>query len=175
MRAFYEQNFPATIMRMSYIYGAGDKLLEGWGGRSAEFFKMLRDNKAIPLPGDGRALLHPGHVKDLGRAFLHAAERRSVSIGQIYNICGSHALMMKDYIAMTARIMGVKPKIEYASIQKICERFPEFTNERGMKFSCQHMCASIAKADTELDWRPEIPLETGLRENIEWMNSQGML
>jgi len=174
MRAFQEQGFPGTIMRMSYIYGPGDMLLNGWGGRNSEFFRMLYNGKTIPLPNDGRALLHPGHVKDLGRSFLHAAERPA-SIGQIYNICGHNALMMKDYIAITAKIMGVKANIEFKSIKEICKSFPTITNERGMKFSCQHMCASITKAEFELDWRPEISLETGLRENIEWMKSQGLL
>ena len=174
MKAFREQGFPGTIMRMSYIYGPGDMLLNGWGGRNSKFFKMLYNKKTIPLPGDGRALLHPGHVRDLGRSFLHAVER-PVSIGQIYNISGHNALMMKDYIAMIAEIMGIKANIEFMSIKEICESFPTITNERGMKFSCQHMCASINKAELELDWRPEIPLEAGLRENIEWMKSQGFL
>lgn len=37
------------------------------------------------------------------------------------------------------------------------------------------MCADIAKAERELAWRPEIPLESGLRENFRWMSGEGML
>ena len=173
-RAFQECNFPGTILRMSYIYGAGDKLLDGWGGRSDEFFQMLRDNKKIIIPNDGRALLHPGHVKDLGRAFLHVAKHPE-SIGQIYNIGGSHAIMTKDYVEMIAAAMQVKADIEYAPIAEVVKLYPKITNERGMKFACQHMCASITKAERELDWRPEIPLESGIRENIEWMKQKKII
>ena len=171
IKAFQERAFPGTILRMSYIYGAGDNLLDGWGGRSEEFFRIMHKDKKIVLPNDGRALLHPGHVKDLGRAFLHAAERPE-SIGQIYNIGGSHALMMKDYVEKIAVAMQIKVNIEYAPFEKVVKLYPTIVNERGMKFACQHMCGSIIKAKRELDWRPEISLYTGLRENIEWMKSQ---
>lgn len=174
MKAFHEKGFPATSMRMSYIYGPGDIPLDGWGGRSPEFFKMLRDGKKIPLAENGRALLHPGHVRDLGRAFVHAAENPA-SIGQIYNICGPFAIMMKDYLALIAEAMGVKPEFEFVSQEEILKRYPAFTNARGLKFACQHMCASILKARHDLDWQPEIPLETGISENVEWMRKQGII
>lgn len=174
LRAHQEQAFPATVLRMSYIYGAGDIPLDGWGGRSPEFFRMIRERQTVPVPDNGRALLHPGHVRDLGRSFLHAALRPR-SIGQIYNIAGSHALMMKDYICLIAEAMGVALNIETLPLEEILARYPDWTTRRGMKFSCQHMCASIAKAERELNWFPETPLETGLRENIEWMQKQRII
>jgi nucleoside-diphosphate-sugar epimerase len=174
MRAFNEKAFPATILRMSYIYGAGDSLLEGWGRRSAKFFHMLRDNEKIIIPNDGKnALIHPGHVKDLGRAFLHAAEHPE-SIGQIYNIGGSQTLTMEDYVAMIAAAMQVKPEIKYVSLDEFEKVYPEFVS-LSMKFAFKHMCASTAKAERELNWRPEISLQAGIRENIEWMESQKII
>lgn len=174
MSAFHERGFPATVLRMSYIYGPGDLLLDGWGGRSPEFFRLMRDGHSLPLPGDGRALLHPGHVRDLGRAFLLAAGCPA-AVGQIYNIGGPYALMLKDYAALIARAMGVELRLEYASVAGIQKRFPACTDERGMRFVTQHMCASISKAERELGWRPEIPLETGIRETIAWMKQTGIV
>lgn len=174
LRAFQERSFPATILRASNIYGAGDIPLDGWGGRSAEFFRMLRDGETIFLPDNGRALLHPGHVRDLGRAFVHAAGRPE-SIGQVFNIGGGHALMMKDYVGRVARAIGVEARLEFAPVPEVLARHPQFTNERGMRFSCQHMCASIAKAEAQLGWRPGITLDTGLRENVGWMREQAIL
>jgi len=174
MQAYEKHTFPATVLRMSYIYGAGDILLDAWGGRSGKFFRMLRDNEKIVIPNDGRALLHPGHVKDLGRAFLHAAEHTD-SVGKIYNICGSHALMLRDYIALIADLMEVKPDIEYAPLAEVIELYPETVNKRGIKFICQHMCADITKAEHELDWHPEISLQAGICENITWMKQQNII
>lgn len=173
-RAFVEQQFPMTILRASYICGPGDVLLDGWGGRSKDFFKMLQRGEPILLPEGGKALLHPGDVRDLGRAFVHAAQRPEKSIGQVYNMGGSHAVMMKDYVASIARLMGSSSEISFAPIPEVLARYPEITNERGMRFSCQHMCASIAKAQEELNWRPEIPLEISLRDSIAWMKAQGV-
>jgi nucleoside-diphosphate-sugar epimerase len=52
--------------------------------------------------------------------------------------------------------------------------YPEFVS-LSMKFAFKHMCASTAKAERELNWRPEISLQAGIRENIEWMESQKII
>jgi len=174
MRAHLEKGFPATSLRMSNIYGAGDIPLDGWGGRSAEFFRKLRDGETIPLAEGGSALLHPGHVADLARSFRRALEQPR-SIGQIYNIAGPHALMMRDYVRLIARIMGVEAKLEFTTQQNILERFPQHTNARGLSFACQHMCCDIAKARRELAWQPVIRLDVGLAGNVAWMRSEKII
>lgn len=173
MRAFQEKGFPATILRMSNVYGPGDVPLDGWGGRNPLFFQMILEGRTLPIPENGRALLQPGHVQDLGRAFLHAA-KRPASIGQIYNICGSWSLMLKDYVRLQAKILGREVRMEYVSQEELLKRFPKIS-VYGLRFVCQHMCAEISKAERELDWRPEIPLESGLRDNFRWMFEKGLL
>lgn len=173
MRAFNEKLFPATILRMSNIYGSGDIPLDGWGGRDAEFFKMIIRGEKIPMPENGRALLQPGHVQDLGRAFLNAAER-SASTGQVYNIGGSWTLMLKDYVRLIAKVLGKTADFEYVSREELVKRYPTIS-KHGLDFVCQHMCADITKAERELQWFPEIPLEAGLRDNFEWMYEKGLL
>lgn len=173
MRAFHEKRFPATVLRMSNIYGPGDIPLDGWGGRDPLFFKMLREGKPIPIPENGRALLQPGHVKDLGRAFLHAA-KCPASIGQVYNIGGDWSLMLKDYVRLIAKILDVCVEFEYVEQSELMKRYPKLS-EYGLRFVCQHMCSDISKAARELRWVPEIPLESGLRDNLQWMREQGLL
>jgi nucleoside-diphosphate-sugar epimerase len=174
MRAHNENGFPATSLRMSYIYGPGAVPLDGWGGRSPIFFQKLRDGETIPLADDGRVLLHPGDVGDLARSFGDALETPR-SIGQIYNIGGSHALMMKDYIRLIAELMGVTPSLEYVTPQEILARFPDITNARGMAVACEHMCCDISKAERDLGWHPQTRLDVGFGRNIAWMREQGQL
>jgi len=173
-RAHLEHRFPATTLRMSMIYGAGDIPLDGWGGRRKEFFHMLRDGATIPLPHAGLALLHPGDVSDLARAFGEALEQPR-SIGQAYNIAGSRALAMRDYVAALAAVMGVAPRLEFTTPEEILRRFPQWTTERGLLLSCEHMCCDIAKAERDLGWKPVAPLEVGFAENIAWMRQEGRL
>ena len=164
--------FPGTSLRMSMIYGAGAIPLEGWGGRRKEFFQMLRDGEIIPLPNQGLALIHPGHVADLAQSFGDALECPE-SIGQAYNIGGDRALMMRDYVVAIAAVMGVEPKLEFTTPEAIMKRFPDLTNERGLLFACEHMCCDVSKAERDLGWRPTTPLPVGLAENIAWMREQG--
>ena len=174
MRLCQEHDFPATSLRMSYIYGPGMGLLEGWGGRSSEYFRMMLEGKPVMLAGDGRALLHPGYVADLARAYGDSLETPQ-AIGQIYNIGGPHALMMRDYISLIAEQFNVKPSFEYASPEEIQSRYPEQVDLRGLLFACEHMCCDISKAQRDLGWQPTTPLETGLATSIEWMREQGQI
>ena len=132
---------------------------------------MLRDGRTILLPNDGRALLHPGYVTDLATAFGNALETPE-TIGQIYNLGGPHALMMRDYIARIARQLKVEPEIEYAEPEEILKRYPELVDRRGLLFACEHMCCDIGKAERELSWQPTTTLESGLEKSIEWMREQ---
>ena len=174
MRLHGEHGFPGTSLRMSYIYGPGMVLLEGWGGRSAEYFRMLRDRQTILLANDGRALLHPGYVTDLARAFGDVLQSPQ-AIGQIYNIGGPYALMMRDYIGLIAKQLNVEPRIEYATPEEIAKRYPDQVDHRGLLFACEHMCCDIGKARQELGWQPTMSLETGLAKSIDWMREQGEL
>ena len=164
---------------MSYIYGPGSVLLEGWGGRAPEFFHLLRDGQAVLLPGDGRALLHPGYVTDLASAFGNALESPE-TIGQIYNIGGPRAVMMGDYIARIAAELGVEPKIEYVDPEKILTQFSALVDRCGLFFACEHMCCDISKAHREMGVatdntsreRPgeEYSLDAGRGPRVSWFS-----
>ena len=132
---------------------------------------MLRDGQSILIPNDGRALLHPGYVTDLATAFGDALETPG-SIGQIYNIGGHHALMMRDYLAHIANQLEAKPSFENVKPEEVMERYPDLVDRRGLLFACEHMCCDIGKAERELGWRPTTELETGIGKSIEWMREQ---
>lgn len=168
-RAYNEQCFPMSILRMSNIYGRGDVPLDGLGGRNPEYFKRLLRGEKVEVSENGRALLQPGHVNDLARAF-HACALRPFTIGQIYNIGGDWSLMIKDYVRLIAKIMGVKADLEFVSREELRKRYGKADD-----FVCQHMCSDITKAARDLDWRPEIPLEAGMRDNLQWMKEAGKL
>ena len=174
MQAHQEKSFPATVLRMSYIYGPGAIPLDGWGGRDSLFFQMIRDGETVPVTRFGQALLHPGYVEDLGRAFGNVLESPR-SVGQIYNIGGFKALEMGSYVELIARELNVEPKIEYTSIEDVLSRFPNNTNERGLRFASEHMCCSIAKAEQGIDWKPRTTLTAGLKQNITWMKQHSIV
>ncbi len=169
-RAYNERKFPMSILRMSNIYGPGDVPLDGIGSRKIDYWQRLSRGEKVEVVENGRALLQPGHVDDLARAFLQCAERPQ-SIGQVYNIGGNWSLMLKDYIPLAAKAMGApKAELEFVSRQEVAKRYGQADD-----FICQHMCSDISKAARELQWFPKIPLEAGLRNNFNWMREQGNL
>ena len=168
-RAYNEKCFPMSILRMSNIYGRGDVPLDGLGGRNPEYFRRILRGETVEVSENGRALLQPGHVKDLGRAFLACALRPD-TIGQVYNIGGDWSLMIKDYVRLIAKILDREPKLEFVERAELRKRYGKADD-----FVCQHMCSDITKAARDLHWRPEIPLEAGLRDNFQWMRETGKL
>lgn len=168
-RAYNEKRFPMSILRMSNVYGRGDVPLDGLGDRNPEYFKKIIRNEVVEVSENGRALLQPGHVADLGRAFLACAER-PFTIGEVYNIGGDWSLMIKDYVRLIAKIFGTTAKLEFVERAELRRRYGHADD-----FVCQHMCSDITKAARDLSWRPEISLEAGLRDNFEWMKEMGKL
>lgn len=168
-RAYNEKRFPMSILRMSNVYGRGDVPLDGIGGRDPEYFKKILRNEVVEVSENGRALLQPGHVDDLGRAFLACAER-PFTIGEVYNIGGDWCLMLKDYVRLIAKVFGTTAKLEFVERAELRRRYGHADD-----FVCQHMCSDITKAARDLSWRPEIALEAGLRDNFEWMKEIGKL
>ena len=168
-RAYNEKRFPMSILRMSNVYGRGDVPLDGLGGRNPEYFKRIIRGETVEVSENGRALLQPGHVEDLGRAFAECAER-PFTIGQVYNIGGDWSLMIKDYVRLIAKIFGTTAKLEYVDRTELRKRYGHADD-----FVCQHMCSDITKAARDLDWHPQIALEAGLRDNFEWMKEVGKL
>ena len=83
--------------------------------------------------------------------------------------------MMRDYILLVARIMGVEARFEFTTQQELLARFPELTNQRGLSFACRHMCCDITRAREQLGWSPSIRLDVGLSENIAWMREQKII
>jgi len=55
-------SFPAIILCITNVYGAGDIPLDIWGSRNPKYFQRLKDNKPITIPDNGIALLHTARL-----------------------------------------------------------------------------------------------------------------
>ena len=164
MELFVRDGFPATVIRPCYITGGSDLLpLDNLGGRRPDFIPDILAGKVLDLPDDGQALLQPIHVDDLAESFLLAASTRN-SIAQRYNICLSHALPIKDYVALNAEAVGCKAKINFMSVPDMLAKYGSSINETGLRFFATHMCFSIEKARRELGYAPKHTPEEAIRE-----------
>lgn len=162
------QGFPATVLRPSYITGPGLLPLDNLGGRRGDFIADILAGRTLDMPDNGLALLHPVHVRDLATAFVLAAARPEVSIGQIYNICLDHAVTLNQYIRITAAALDRQPNIHYVPLETLVEKYRGQIDERGLRFLATHMCFDITKARTQLGYRPRGTTEQAITETARW-------
>lgn len=167
MRLFRESGFPATVIRPCYITGPGMLPMDNLGGRRNDFIADIIAERPLDLPNDGRALLHPIHVRDLANSF-YLSLAHPASIGQIYNICLSHAFSLNDYLALTASVFNKKPVINYMTVDAMLEKYGDKINATGLRFLAEHMCFSIDKAVRDLEYKPSCTPEDAVIETALW-------
>jgi dTDP-glucose 4,6-dehydratase len=141
-------NFPGIITRASNNYGPYQF--------PEKFLPLLISNlmadQPIPIYGDGRQERDWLHVEDHCRAILAVLERGR--IGEIYNIGGTAVV---ENIAMAKELLRAMGKPE--ELLTYVKDRPG--HDRRYALECKKIAA-------ELGWRPEIPLATGLRQTIDW-------
>jgi len=145
--------FPAVITRSSNNYGPYQF--------PEKFVPLMITNalsdKALPVYGDGKQQRDWLHVEDNCRGILAVLERGK--IGEIYNIGGRDLV---ENLSMVRRSLQLVGKTE--SLLSYVQDRPG--HDRRYALDCR-------KIQAELDWRPMISLENGLRRTIDWYKNDG--
>jgi dTDP-glucose 4,6-dehydratase len=140
--------FPALITRSSNNYGPYQF--------PEKFVPLMITNalqdKPLPIYGDGRQQRDWLHVEDNCHGILAVLERGRA--GETYNIGGSH---VEENLTLVRRLLRLTGKPE-TLLSFVLDR-PG--HDRRYALNCK-------KVENELGWRPQIPLESGLRQTIEW-------
>ena len=163
-----QEGFPGTVIRPSYIAGYGCLPLDNLGGRREDFIADIMAEKELELPDNGKSLLQPVLVRDLGRSFRLAAEHPQ-SLGEIYNICLKKAVTLNRYIELNAQAVAREAKIKYVPIEELLVKYGYNINPTGLRFLNDHMCFDISKAEDHLGFKPELTVEEVIFENAIWV------
>lgn len=110
------------------------------------------ENKPLPIYGDGKQQRDWLHVEDNCRGILAVLERGR--IGEIYNIGG---LAIEENLTMAKRLLNAMGKPE--TLLTYVEDRPG--HDRRYALNCKKM-------ETEIGWKPLIPLDDGLSRTIAW-------
>jgi dTDP-glucose 4,6-dehydratase len=140
--------FPGVVTRASNNYGPyqfPEKFLP-------LLISNLIDDKSLPIYGDGKQERDWLHVEDHCRGILAVLERGR--IGEVYNIGGADIV---ENIAMAKALLRAMGKPE--TLLTYVKDRPG--HDRRYALDCK-------KIETELGWKPLIPLEQGLRQTIDW-------
>jgi dTDP-glucose 4,6-dehydratase len=140
--------FPAVITRSSNNYGPYQF--------PEKFLPLMITNafydKPLPIYGDGKQQRDWLHVEDNCRGILAVLEHGR--IGEVYNIAGAH---VEENLAMAQRLLRLTGRPE-GLLSYVADR-PGHDRRYAL---------NSAKIQSELGWKPEISLEDGVRQTIEW-------
>ena len=89
----------------------------------------------------------------------NSAARTPAAYGQIINLASGQPVAIREMVQILCRLIG--------------GGLPEFGQVPYRQGENMALYADISKARRLLKWRPEISLEEGLRELIEWGRGQG--
>jgi len=144
--------FPLLTVRATNVYGARQQLFKIIP-RSAIY---LQTGKRIELHGGGRAVKSYIHIRDVSRGELAILERGR--LGQIYHLSPDAGIAVRDVVQTMCQDLGQS----FADSTTVVE-------ERPGQDAAYVIDSTLAR--TELGWKPTIGLAAGLKEVIDWTQS----
>lgn len=109
--------------------------------------------RKLPLQGGGRAKKSYIHARDLARAIHMVSEK--APLGTVYNAGPPLPISIRELVEKTAVALGMP-------FEQLCEMTPDRLGQDSQYW----LDSSAIKRD--LGWEPQISLEEGLREMVEW-------
>jgi dTDP-glucose 4,6-dehydratase len=145
--------FPAMITRSSNNYGPYQF--------PEKFLPLMITNaqtdKPLPIYGDGKQQRDWLHVEDNCRGVLAVLEKGR--IGQVYNIGGLDVVENLTIAHKLLRLTG-KPDTLLSYVKD------RPGHDRRYALHCDKM-------EKEFGWKPEVPLDKGLRQTVDWYKANG--
>ncbi|MEN6335727.1 MAG: NAD-dependent epimerase/dehydratase family protein [Phycisphaerales bacterium] len=146
---------PATVFRMSCIYGRRQLGTEDQGWVAHFALRILRD-QGLTIYGDGRQVRDILYVDDLIDAMLLAMDDIDLTAGKAFNIGGGpeNAVSLLEVIRHLAELSQAEPEIRYDVWRK----------------GDQPYYVSDTRRFTETTgWTPQIPVEQGISQLHHWL------
>jgi len=140
---------PFTILRYGVPYGP----------RMREelvipiFIRKALRGEPIVIQGDGDQYRNYVYIDDLARAHMLALSPRAEN--EVYNLEGSQKITISDVAHMINKVLGGGVRIEH-----VPARPGDYAGKE----------VSARKILKELEWKPEVGFEEGVRRTVEWFS-----
>lgn len=146
----------AVVLRLQNVYGPGQSLHNPYTGICSLFARLAREGESVPIYEDGRIVRDFVYIGDVAAAIM-AALRKDEPIADAYDI-GSGAATTIAQLAdvITSLYRAPKPHVTGAF-------------RHG---DVRHAACTIERAVADLDWRPRIGLNEGIRRLCAWIDAE---
>jgi UDP-glucuronate 4-epimerase len=120
----------------------------------ARFLELARDDKPIPMFGDGTNSRDYTYIDDIVDGVVAAFDRIDQHGFRIWNLGGSKPVALSDMIATIGRVVGRQPRIMPHPMQP---------------GDVDRTWADTTRIQAELDYRPAVEFEDGVRRQWRWL------
>ena len=135
----------ATVLRYFTVYGpAGRPDMSVF-----RFMRMIAEGQTITVFGDGRQQRDFSYIDDIARGTVAALRPLGFDV---INLGGDRPIRLDYVIEQISELVGRQATIRYAPAHPA---------------DVPATWANVEKAARILDWRPQVPLEEGLRRTAE--------
>jgi nucleoside-diphosphate-sugar epimerase len=166
----------AVVVRPTWIYGPHDRAV------LPRIVRALSRGK-VSLIGPGDNLLNMVYVEDVVAGVLKAAAHPQAG-GEAYNLCGTGEISQRNFFARLCSELGLPPvrlqaplSLVYsfafsaeAACRLIRRKRPPLITRHGASLISRATNVSNTKARADLDWRPLINIDEGLRQTLNWLS-----
>ncbi|MBE0478913.1 hypothetical protein IBX65_07340 [Candidatus Aerophobetes bacterium] len=173
---FDEKKFPPTIVRPVYSLGRNFLLSPFYRAGGVDLVLRLRSGRPILVPGDGTTLIQPSCAYNTGK-MIATMVGQSVSIGKAYT-CGHDKVMSHDdYIKLIGKVVGKEPNLVHIPSELLMSLGLKEINDGILpiltRFNLYFSVENFKNDFPDFQW--ELSLEDGIREFIEWNDTNGNL
>ncbi|MFL6212691.1 MAG: NAD-dependent epimerase/dehydratase family protein [Blastocatellia bacterium] len=170
---------PSTIVRPPAVYGPRDYAL-------LELFKAIARG-VMPMIGRYDKRVSLVHARDLADGIILAGESER-STGRAYFISSEEVYSMQTLAARIAEMMGRRARslaiprslafgvaLAAEGLAALTRKPPVINRDKVRDLSERCWGCSIERAKRELGYNPQISIEDGLRDTIDWYKREGWL
>jgi dTDP-L-rhamnose 4-epimerase len=147
-------NIPTIALRIFNTYGSRQSLSNPYTGVAAIFISRLINNLPPLIFEDGRQLRDFVHVSDVARAFTTFLESDQ-KIWGAFNVGSGKQIRIDDIAEVLAKILNKKIKPEILNSYRVGD--------------IRHCFANISMMEQVFGFRPQIEIEEGMTELVEWV------
>jgi dTDP-L-rhamnose 4-epimerase len=148
-----------SILRFQNVFGEGQSLKNPYTGILSIFSTRIRLGLPLPIFEDGKESRDFVHVQDAAEAVLACVEKRAAD-GATINVGSGKAASIMEVAQLLCRTFG-------------SDIVPHITREYRVG-DIRHNLADLTRLEQQLDFRPRIALEDGLKRFSDWVRGEAI-